>query len=174
MGGSAGVGGAGGIGGSELTPSRIFVTDTTQDAALGGIVGANALCASQAAAASLQGDFRAWLSTSSSAAGDRLAQSGGPYVLVDGTRIADNWGDLTDGSIQAPINLDANGLTRDGDVWTGTLPDGSTYSGGDCEGFTSDSAGLSLCGSTQFADNRWTAAQTPACSVPLRLFCIEQ
>ncbi|UCF47349.1 MAG: hypothetical protein JSU89_09230, partial [Myxococcales bacterium] len=128
---NAGLGGSGGIGGSELTPSRIFVTDTTQDAALGGIVGADGLCAAQAAAASLQGDFRAWLSTSSSPVGDRFAQSGGPYVLVDGTRIADNWGDLTDGSIQAPINLDANGLTRGGDVWTGTLPDGSTYSGGD-------------------------------------------
>lgn len=125
--------------------------------------------------AGLEGEFKAWLSTLSSPATNRLAQSSVPYVLVDRTRIADNWDDLTDGSIQAPINLDASGQVLGGDVWTGTLPSGASYMDGDCEGFMSSSSDLiSLCGSTEFGNAFWTAAQTPDCSVSLRLFCIEQ
>jgi hypothetical protein len=94
--------------------------------------------------------------------------------LVDGTRVADDWEDLTDGNIQAPINLDAAGAIRTGDTWTGTLSDGEPYAGGDCEGFTSAAVGMSQCGSTQFTDNRWTAAQEPSCAAVLPLFCVEQ
>ena len=87
---------------------------------MGGIAGADAICASEADTAGLDGEFKAWLSTLSSAAADRLAQSSVPYVLVNRTRVADNWDDLTDGSIQAPINRDASGQILGGDVWTGT------------------------------------------------------
>lgn len=163
-------GGDGGTGGG----SRIFVTEMERSGDLGGISGADALCASEAAAAGLEGEFRAWLSTASSPVGDRLVQSTEPYVLVDGTRVADDWQDLTDGSNQAAINLDAGGAVLGGDTWTGTLPNGEPYAGGDCDGFTSAAVGISQCGSTQFTDNRWTAAQTPSCAAVLRLFCIEQ
>ena len=153
---------------------RIFVTATVQTGSMGGIAGADEICATQADAAGLEGEFRAWLSTLASPVSGRLVESTVPYVLVDGTVIADDWDDLTDDSIQAPIDLDATGQPRGGDVWTGTLPSGEPYDGGDCDGFTSDSSGISLCGSTQFVDTRWSAAQTPSCSTRLRLFCIEQ
>jgi len=153
----------------------VFVTNTSHDGAIGGIAGADAICASQAETAGLEGQFKAWLSTLSSPASDRLVQSDVPYVLVDGTHIADDWNDLTDGSIRAPINLDASGQRLGGDVWTGTLPSGASYVDGDCEGFTSNAGDLrSLCGSTAFTNASWTAAQTPDCSSQLRLFCIEQ
>ncbi len=154
---------------------RIFVTNAVQNGNMGGIPGADGICAEEADMAGLDGEFKAWLSTLSSPAVNRLLQSDVPYVLVDGTRVADNWGDLTDDSIQAPINLDAAGQVRGGDVWTGTLPSGASYMDGDCEGFRSNSSEImSLCGSTQFTNTFWTAAQTPDCSVNLRLFCIEQ
>ncbi len=174
--GTGGNGGAAGLGGNggALSGHRIFVTESEQSGDLGGIIGADAICASQAAAAGLEGEFRAWLSTAASPVGDRLVQSSEPYVLVDGTRVADDWEDLTDGDIQAAINLDASGTIRGGDTWTGTLPSGEPYPGGDCEAFTSAVIGMSQCGSTQFIDGRWTAAQTPSCAAVLRLFCIEQ
>ena len=172
-GGDGGAAGAAGIGGT-LGGSRIFVTEMQRSGDLGGISGADALCASEAAAAGLEGEFRAWLSTSSSPVGDRLVQSTEPYVLVDGTRVADDWQDLTDGNIQAAINLDASEVIRSGDTWTGTLSDGEPYAGGDCEGFTSAAVGMSQCGSTQRTDGGWTAAKEPSCAAVLRLFCIEQ
>jgi hypothetical protein len=164
----------GGICGSG---SRIFVTDTRQDADFGGIAGADALCASQAAAAGLGGEFKAWLSTIESPVANRLAHSSDPYVLVDGTVIAVNWNDLIGfpGYISAPINLDASGVLRDGEVWTGSSRYGHPYGNvDDCEGFTSGSTGDGLAGSTEEVNLRWTEQGTRSCSTELRLYCFEQ
>ncbi|HSN83729.1 MAG TPA: hypothetical protein VLS88_14190 [Polyangiales bacterium] len=169
---------------ASVSERRIFVTETAQNADFGGLLGADALCASEAAAAGLDGVFKAWLSTTSSPVADRVTQSTIPYVLVDGTLIADDWDDLTDGDIAARINLDANGQPRGGDVWTGTLPNGLPYmndaalDGGvptiDCDGFESALGGVGLCGTTASTAANWTANATPACSTTLRLFCVEQ
>ena len=159
---------------ASLDARIIFVTAARSNAALGGFDGADALCASEAADAGLAGEFRAWLSTLEVAAADRLMQSSVPYERVDGTRIADDWDDLTDGSLQAIINLDASGLERGGDVWTGTLPDGLPYADSDCDGFTSGTVGVALCGTTQSVNANWTANQVPACNTVLRLFCLQQ
>lgn len=45
--------------------NRVFVTSTLQNGALGGLVGADAICAGRAAAGSLPGNYVAWLSTAS-------------------------------------------------------------------------------------------------------------
>jgi hypothetical protein len=122
----------------------------------------------------LTGEFKAWLSTLASPVAERFVQSAVPYVLVDGTRIADDWADLTDGSLQAVINRDATGTIRGGDVWTGTLPSGASYADTDCDGFTSGGIGSALCGTTQSINASWTANQVPSCDTRLRLFCFEQ
>jgi hypothetical protein len=159
----------------EPAERLVFVTESTQRGDVGGPTGADAICASEAAAAGIAGEFKAWLSVSGTPVGDRLTQSMVPYVLPNGTRIADDWDDLVDGSIQAPINVDAMGQARGGDVWTGTLSNGQTFGGGDCMGFTSEASNVvSRCGSTGFDDARWTDAQTPSCNTPLRLFCFQQ
>lgn len=174
VGGLGGHGGTGGSGGVEVPPRRVFVTHTAQAAALGGIGGADQLCATQAAEAGLDGVFKAWLSTASSAVADRFVHSTEPYVLVNGTLIADDWEDLVDGSIAAPIDVDASGQSRTGDVWTGTLPTGGSDTLGDCEGFTSSVAGIALCGTSSSATSLWTANIRPACATVLRLYCFEQ
>lgn len=173
---SDGGGGDGGAGGSaEPTERLVFVTESTRTGDVGGPTGADAICANEAAAAGIAGEFKAWLSVSETPVGDRLTQSTLPYVLPNGTRIADDWDDLVDGSIQAPINVDATGQARGGDVWTGTLSDGQTFGAGDCMGFRSEASNIvSRCGSTAFDDARWTDAQTPSCNTPLRLFCFQQ
>ena len=153
----------------------IFVTTGAHRADLGGTSGADALCASEASAAGLPGEFKAWLSTIDSAVADRMTRSSVPYVRTDGARIADDWDDLTDRMIQSFINLDPSGVERAGDVWTGTLPNGlSNMEGGDCEGFTSGTGGVALCGSTRSINEGWTASRLPSCDTPLRLYCIEQ
>ena len=154
---------------------RVFVTSTTQNANVGGIAGADALCATQAAAAGLNGTFAAWLSTIATPVSDRLEHATVPYVRVDGTVVADNWDDLVDGDIQAPINLDATGATRFGDVWTGTLATGAPYAVDDCNGFTDGTSGpRGQCGSSNSSGPTWTENITPRCSVQLRLYCFEQ
>ena len=181
-GGSAGAAGSGGSGGEagtggtiDPTERVVFVTTARQTADLGGFEGADGICAAEATAAGLEGEFKAWLSTLDVAAADRLVQSTVPYVLVDGTRIADDWDDLVDNALLAPIDVDATGERRTGDVWTGTLPDGQPYPDGDCAGFTSATGSTrSLCGSTASAGSAWSAAQTPTCNTSLRLYCFEQ
>ena len=118
--------------------------------------------------------FRRKSSTADSSVADRLTQSAVPYVLVDGTRIADDWADLTDGSLQAVIDLDATGMSHWADVWTGTLPSGLAYTEADCDGFTNGGMGSALCGTTQSINSSWTANQVPTCDTRLRLFCFEQ
>jgi hypothetical protein len=159
---------------ASVLERRIFVTHSVQNAAFDGLDGADALCASQALASGLEGEFKAWLSTVASSASDRLTHSSDPYVLVDGTPVANDWDDLVDGSILVPINLDASGQLRGGDVWTGTLPNGLPYTQDDCSGFTNGTDGIGLCGSTASTNGSWTASSTPECSLELRLYCIEQ
>jgi hypothetical protein len=159
---------------ASVVERRMFVTSSVRNANFGGLDGADALCASEASAASLDGEFKAWLSTMTSSVSDRLVHSSEPYVLVDGTRVANDWDDLVDGSILVPINMDASGQLRGGDVWTGTLPNGLPYTQGDCAGFTNGTDGIGLCGSTASTTGPWTASSTPDCSLGLALYCIEQ
>ena len=169
------VGALAGCSSSSGVPARLFITNTMQNAALGGIEGADALCAAQATAAGLDGDFRAWLSTSGSSVSSRLSRSSTPYVLVDGTVVANDWDDLVDGSIMAPVDLDADGLRQTGDVWTGTLATGDSFQGQDCEGFTTSSFDvIGLCGASASTSSTWTENITPRCLTTLRLYCIEQ
>ncbi len=154
--------------------SPFFRTATAQNADLGGIAGADAICAAQASAAGLQGEFRAWLSTISSPVSDRVTHATGPYVLVNGAIVANDWDDLVDGSILEPINLDATGTLQAGEVWTGTLATGASFPGDDCASFTTGTTGVALCGATDLTTSKWTENITPACSTELGLYCIEQ
>ena len=75
----------------------------------------------------------------------------GRYELLDGTVIADDKADLTDGFLKAPIGLNEFGSPWEANVWTGTQPDG-TDAGENCSNWTENSgsggcsAGDSGCG----------------------------
>lgn len=162
---------------APLVPSGniVFVTSQRHTGNFGGVTGADSLCQSLANSAGLAGTFKAWLSGSSvsSSPSARFSQSSAPYLLVDGTVIANNWGDLTDGSIQNPINLDEAGnpastsmvysYTRnDGTPGLFGSPSHSCY-GGDCHcndwtnanGQGSPTPG-SAVGQTTQTGNSWT------------------
>ena len=91
----------------------VFVTSTTHAGNFGGLDGADAIC--QARAESLvsmapPGAYKAWLSTSAASSAARLTHATVPDRLVDGTIVANNWTDLTDCDLQAPINRRENGI----------------------------------------------------------------
>lgn len=78
-------------------PCTVFLSSVDYQGNLGGLSGADAKCQALAGAAGLPGSYRAWLSDDTSSPSARFVRSPGPYRLVNGTTIAANWTDLTDG-----------------------------------------------------------------------------
>ena len=158
---------------TEATDQKIvFVTSDTFTGDFGSDSDADVLCQIRAQNAGLAGSYRAWLSGSAGPSSQKVADA--RYVRTDGRTVANSRADFLDGSIANPINLDAVGNAHSGDVWTGTLADGSA-SDRTCSQWTiGDTTERGVCGSTAFVDGRWTDNLVPSCSTRLRLFCLEQ
>ncbi|MEM8962282.1 MAG: hypothetical protein AAGD38_12435 [Acidobacteriota bacterium] len=162
----------------------VFVTSTNQTGSFGGLDAADAICQGLADAAGLDGTFKAWLSDTTDSPSTRFTQSEFIYVLVDGTKIADDWDDLTDGTIDATISLDENGDTTDStDVYTNTTSAGevrATNSTLLCDNWTSDvSTDFGIVGLTNATDETWStdsagALLTSCANTNAVLYCFEQ
>ena len=153
---------------------RVFVTSTTTKGGLGGTTGADAICAGRATAAGLAGTFKAWLSVTGDGPATRFTQSAVPYRLVDGTLVANDWTDLTDGTLAHAIDVDESGTHVAADVWTGTGAAGGPLAL-NCTDFTDSTAGsIGTCGNTASTSSGWTQSSTPGCGLALRLYCFEQ
>src|SRR5262249_28544146 len=83
-------------------PKGIFQSDS-HNGAFGGLAGADTFCQGLATAAGLPGVFKAWLSDSTATAKDRLTHAVGPYVLRHGGVVANDWADLTSGSLRMNV-----------------------------------------------------------------------
>ena len=159
----------------------VFVTQNTWDGNLGGLAGADQKCQAAANAAGLPGTYKAWLSSDSASAASRLAHSPGPYNLMNGTTIANNWTDLTDGTLAAPINLSENGVppTTTGQplAWTNTRPDGTIFEINApqvCNNWTTNAASDGLAGAHIDSGPPWTEASPEPCVEKYHLYCIQQ
>lgn len=111
---------------------------------------ADRICQMEARLAGLPGVYKAWLSTNGvagvpeSSPDTRFGKYFSPtrYVLPDGnlTVVAYGWDDLTDGQIQNPINVSAQGGTVYGEegcpVWTNTTPGGTPGGYSSCMDWT--------------------------------------
>jgi hypothetical protein len=171
----------------------VFLTSTEYDGGLGGLAGADSKCQKLADNAGLTGIFRAWLSDSTVSAGERLTHSVVPYSDVKDRTIADNWDDLTDGTLRLPITVDETGVDWDEDrghcdiiawlveVWTGTSTDGSTKAA-NCNDWTDNQsmdAGSSghfgyYCYETEaWTDPTWMDPSA-SCSSSKSLYCFQQ
>jgi|GEM_PF-3293460 len=161
------------------TGKRAFVTSTTYNGNLGGLAGADALCQARADAVSLGGTWKAYM-VSGAMGLSRLAPATVPYVRTDGVRIANNWADLSDESLMAPLNVNESGLpVSGGNVWTGLTNVGGgtnqhcnnwTYGGGGCLGGSACGGG----GEHGAIDNHWDGYYVFGCNSGYRLYCIEQ
>ena len=146
----------------------VFVTSKTFIGDLGGLAGADLICTASARGADLTGRWTAWLSDDIVDAKDRILNA--EYRLLDGTTIiASSKSDLTDGMIEAPINVTEAGdtITAAPEVWTGTATTGVNAGAGTCSGWTSgtdsevglvgrmllDSAGWTTVGAASNCDN---------------------
>lgn len=158
---------------------KIFITSTAYNGNLGGLAGADTKCQTAADSQSLGGTYKAWISGESggTSAASRLAHASVPYRMVDGTRIADDWTDLVDSTLDTGIVLDeAGGESLNVDVWTNTYEDGSmdSFSGGCTDWTVGTSGGSGGYGRTGIADLEWTNYNTKTCNNTARLICVEQ
>lgn len=107
---------------------RVFVsTANFHPSMTGGLVAADAICASEATAAALPGTYRAMLATETASMASRFTARPDPIYRTDGVPIAPNATALFGvSSPWAPIGARANGVPSAGYVWTGstsaTLP----------------------------------------------------
>lgn len=179
------------------TPSRsfnrVFVTSTAYSGAgLDGLGGADNKCQERADAIKLGGIWKAWLSDTKTSASSRLAHSNKPYKLINGTEVAKNWDDLTDGTLSHAIDMtESSGKPPFTDfaygyktAWTNTKSDGSSWFTDDkkvegnntCLNWTIGSvrAGGAV-GYFDSTDTSWTQAnQGGTCGATSALYCIEQ
>ena len=159
-------------------PKLVFVTSTSHDGDLGGIAGADGICAARAAAAGLKGTYYAWVSTGGSSPNTHFTHSTGAYKLVGtGATVANSWADLTGGSILTQINRDEFGATVTNGtlVWTGTNADG-TRSGQECSNWTTILSGYyGSMGQVGNLNSFWSNfIPHNYCDSSARLYCFQQ
>jgi cysteine-rich repeat protein len=146
---------------------------------LGGLWGADQRCRNLAAKAGVPRalTFKAWLSTASMSATDRLIHSPGRYLLVNGLVVAQNWGALTSGSLENPIMVDELSMSRENAVWTGTLANGDPAPGTDFCGDWDAEFGLNKSagfGVSTSIDATWSFFDNVDCLSAAHIYCIEQ
>ena len=166
----------------------VFVSSTLQTGNMGGLDGADGICQDLAEDAGLAGTYAAWLGTGKESPSDRLTHSDLPYVLVDGTIVADSWDDLTDSSdLDHAIDLDENGdppngggMTCDSQVLTAQAVFSNSYyygssfgDGESCSGWTSN-AGSARFGMTGPENPFWSTCGIAGCGGSALLYCFEQ
>lgn len=170
----------------------VFVTSAlVQGGYLHGLDGADATCQQLAVAARLPGVYKAWLSSVGHGVVDRFSHADAPYVLVDGTPIADDWADLVHADLDHAIDLDERGDVAEPSpdyydaVWSFTSFDATAMRwepGGtpttnprtDCEAWT-ELGGFGMLGGFQYTDAVWTAGGAGIlCTSKARLYCFQQ
>ena len=162
----------------------VFVTEGEYNGNLGQIDGADNKCQLEADAAGLDGEFKAWISTAYAGGTDpvdRFNHSTAPYQLVDGTQIAADWADLTDGTLDHAIDMNARGVREYfWSCWTSTNASGQGIGGGTgntCQDWTSSSAddfageGLISHGDEWWS---WITYSYVSCNDTSHLYCFEQ
>lgn len=160
----------------------VFVTNASFKGNLGGLTGADDECQAEAdgpASIVPSGTYLAWLSDGTDSPDTRFSKSYGPYVLPDGTMIAEDFVNLTDGSIPHAINIDATGkslgLTY---YWTGTNADGTTAQYFlTCVGWTVDPAGnfKGMAGSFRKGPTLWSSGYAnTSCGISNKIACFQQ
>ena len=174
--------------GSVARPSfcnkKIFITDTLKQGNIGttadALTSADGICQTEANIAGLPGTYKAYISTSSINAKDRLTHSNDKYVLVDGSVIAINWDNLVSSKLLALLNKKADGTNVAGFLdayWTGSTFGGIAYNGFTCNDWTDASynyRGIFTKIEDQYLETPNSIYWSNSCAVPYRLVCIQQ
>ena len=158
----------------------VFFTSNIYTPTFGGTAGADLICQQSATNAGLGGTWKAWLSVQASSIADNVCHSSIRYRLPDGTIIANDWVDLTDGTLQSAINMDEKGstITTGLDIWTHTALDGTTKGTNGANTACADwtTVDTTIRAGSGRADSliaAWTDFAANRCSGQQRLNCIE-
>ncbi len=135
----------------------------------------DAICQARAAAAGLSGTFKAWLSDSTTDAISRIT-SNGPWVRLDGVKVADSKADLIKGSLFTAISLTEGGAfdNEAPSVFTGTTENG-LRAAQTCSNWTDGISESDVAyGYSAAADEGWSNAMwNTACQLWSSLYCFE-
>ena len=156
-------------------PAYIFATSTTYNGNLGGVTGADNICATRAAAGSLTSNLGVtrWRAIVGGASTARLRISF-PYnirtFLPDGTTLVatkesqifnDSGGALAHG-----VDMDENGAAASGNAWSDT-------NSSNCTGWTDSSSGtVGAVGSVGATNSTWRVVSPFTCNLFERIYCI--
>jgi cysteine-rich repeat protein len=165
----------------------VFATSELYTGDLGGLGGADTKCRTLADAAGLPGTFYAWLSVGATSPESRFVRSSVPYVLTDGTQIAKDWKDLTDGILLHPVDTTEKGTPASvpGDgcgggtkptVWTNTRETSGVWHPDGCSAWTG-TTGIGRLGhakATNFSWTRFCEGMANSCSWHAAIYCVEQ
>lgn len=156
-------------------PKYVFVADA-RDGNMGGLTGADAICQAEADAAGLPGIYKAWLSDNTDSPSTRFTQSEYGYINTRNEVIATDWADLTDGTINVPLNITEFGAQASGgSTWTGSLSDGTANGSGSYCGDWTSTAGTERRGANNVTNSGWSDAFSPtACTSTLPFYCFQQ
>ncbi|MCA9489426.1 MAG: DUF1554 domain-containing protein [Myxococcales bacterium] len=163
----------------ELTAQpRAFVTSTGYRGNFGGAAGADSRCQTRADAAGLGGTWKAWLGSPADGLPASRFNFTDPWVKVNGTfKVADDLGDLTDGSLDSALNVNefGNAISPfNRIVWTGISSPNSLASE-NCNNWTSASSAVTgRRGSAAYYNSLWVDAGTSTCNMANSLYCFEQ
>ncbi len=167
---------------SAVDPNHraVFVTTATFNSNLGGLKGADAKCQAEAdGAASIvpSGTYLAWLSDGTNSPDTRFTKSSHPYMLPERTKIAEDFTDLTDGSILHTINMDPTGKpVGHVEFWTGTKADGTTAQHSQtCGGWVGSYLNAyGMVGSPTRSGTLWSSVPHRFCKRSYKLACFQQ
>ncbi len=159
----------------------IFLSSATYNGNLGGLSGADNNCQTLANSVGLAGEYKAWLSDASSSPSIRFEKSNFPYVLPDNTKVADNWDDLTDGSLYQGVVIDEHGLkpfeSSSVYVWTNSANNGTQWDTAHCNNWTtsaSTSEGFVGEAKVDIISTYWTKWGNVKCDTKRHLYCVQQ
>ena len=178
--------------GNNADSRVVFATSQSFNGNLGNFSGADAKCQAAAQSAALSGTYKAWIGGRMDNTGngggtqnvsERMTHSTGPYLLTTGTKVADDWTDLTDGSLDHGIDRDENGNLVTGSVWTNTKTNGKAFdhrrdcgpggSQADVWG-SADQFESGHYGNVGDSGSTWTSNTNTTCTSLFHLYCFEQ
>lgn len=153
----------------------IFASSGTFNGNLGGLSGADLICASAASGAGLIGNWKAILSTSAVHARDRITITG-EIRNTNNDLIASDFYDLWDRELLNGVTYDENAQTlmHDG-VWSGTGPEGYNIGASwTCSDWTTSSVMTTgWSGYITGARDEWVDYSDNSCNATLSLYCID-